>query len=330
MSSSTWWPSKARPTPRGSAPSLGRARTPAPVAPVTPAAVAERLSEAGLLYGPEGPRPRLVADPERPILPFPMRVNACGPYDRPAPALGGPFAWQPGLCVTGAHRVAAGPPMTHPPAPQELHILCSDAGTAVHRERAPSAAPAWCNVIDARAHPAQVLACLSRWLGMSRCRIVHAVAMAISGRGVLLRGPAGAGKSMLAKALVERGHQLVADDVVLLQAHGPAAFVHGPPSLAGMLACRGGPIFDVRTRWGQAAHAPWAPLTGVVTLPPPGTSARGTPAPPTPRLDPLEAVLGPGGPDVLRCVLPQADTALDWIELVEQLAAEADLKSGRA
>ena len=46
--------------------------------------------------------------------------------------------------------------------------------------------------------------------------IVHATAIAIDGKGVLLRGPSGSGKSDLALRLLEAGGVLVGDDRVAL------------------------------------------------------------------------------------------------------------------
>lgn len=43
---------------------------------------------------------------------------------------------------------------------------------------------------------------------------LHGTAVAIEGQGVLLRGPAGAGKSDLAWRLIEAGAVLIADDLV--------------------------------------------------------------------------------------------------------------------
>ncbi len=64
---------------------------------------------------------------------------------------------------------------------------------------------------------------------------VHGTCVARSGAGVLLLGPAGAGKSDLALRLMPRGFDLVADDQVLIE-DGRAC---SPPSLAGMLEIRG-------------------------------------------------------------------------------------------
>jgi HPr kinase/phosphorylase len=64
---------------------------------------------------------------------------------------------------------------------------------------------------------------------------VHGTCVAREGAGVLLLGPAGAGKSDLALRLLSRGFDLVADDQVLIEdgAARPAA------ALAGLLEVRG-------------------------------------------------------------------------------------------
>lgn len=68
---------------------------------------------------------------------------------------------------------------------------------------------------------------------------IHASAVAIDGRGVLLSGPSGAGKSDLALRLIDTGAQLVADDRVDVAAHGGAILLSPPAALAGLLEVRG-------------------------------------------------------------------------------------------
>ena len=68
---------------------------------------------------------------------------------------------------------------------------------------------------------------------------VHAVAVALAGRCVLLIGPSGAGKSDLALRLLDRGWQLVADDRVRLSVHSGALWASAPPAIAGLIEVRG-------------------------------------------------------------------------------------------
>ncbi len=70
---------------------------------------------------------------------------------------------------------------------------------------------------------------------------VHGTCVARDGAGVLLLGPAGAGKSDLALRLMARGFDLVADDQVLIE-DGTA---RPPAPLAGLLEVRGLGILSV-------------------------------------------------------------------------------------
>ena len=69
--------------------------------------------------------------------------------------------------------------------------------------------------------------------------LVHATAIAIDGRAVLLRGPSGAGKSDLALRLIDAGARLVADDQVELRRAGGRVLVRAPAALAGLVEVRG-------------------------------------------------------------------------------------------
>jgi serine kinase of HPr protein (carbohydrate metabolism regulator) len=75
--------------------------------------------------------------------------------------------------------------------------------------------------------------------------LVHATAIAIDGRAVLLRGPSGAGKSDLALRLIDGGARLVADDQVELRRAGERVLVTAPAALAGLIEVRGVGILQV-------------------------------------------------------------------------------------
>ena len=68
---------------------------------------------------------------------------------------------------------------------------------------------------------------------------VHATAVALGGRCILLLGPSGAGKSDLALRLVDRGWRLVADDRVVLTRENGWLWASAPPVLAGLIEVRG-------------------------------------------------------------------------------------------
>ena len=78
---------------------------------------------------------------------------------------------------------------------------------------------------------------------------MHATAIALGERGVLVAGPSGSGKTALALALVEkfraagRFARLVSDDQVFLSAYQGRLVCHVPSTIAGLVEVRGiGPV----------------------------------------------------------------------------------------
>jgi serine kinase of HPr protein (carbohydrate metabolism regulator) len=67
---------------------------------------------------------------------------------------------------------------------------------------------------------------------------VHATAIAIDSRGVLLRGPSGSGKSDLALRLVDGGARLISDDLVRIERRGSDLWVMVPPGVPAELRHR--------------------------------------------------------------------------------------------
>ncbi len=68
---------------------------------------------------------------------------------------------------------------------------------------------------------------------------LHATCVAVEGRGVLITGPSGTGKSSLALALMAHGARLVADDRVTLSLREGALWATCPPAIRGMIEARG-------------------------------------------------------------------------------------------
>jgi HPr kinase/phosphorylase len=101
---------------------------------------------------------------------------------------------------------------------------------------------------------------------MSDPASVHACAVLIGARAILIRGPAGSGKSQLALALIETARtgalpfaRLIADDRVRLEAHHGRLLARAPEAIAGLIEVRG---LGIR----RVAHEPVAVVGLVVDL----------------------------------------------------------------
>ncbi|MCO6441486.1 MAG: hypothetical protein J5I81_10450 [Nitrococcus mobilis] len=95
----------------------------------------------------------------------------------------------------------------------------------------------------------------------------------VHGYGVLLQGESGVGKSETALMLLERGHQLITDDAVRIQAHASGALLGSAPGpLHGQLAVHGLGLLKVNELFGEAAVTSNAVIRLLVVLttePPP-------------------------------------------------------------
>jgi serine kinase of HPr protein (carbohydrate metabolism regulator) len=69
--------------------------------------------------------------------------------------------------------------------------------------------------------------------------LVHATAVAVDGRAVLLRGPPGAGKSDLGLRLIDAGARLISDDQSELRRAGDRVLVRAPATILGLIELRG-------------------------------------------------------------------------------------------
>ncbi len=73
---------------------------------------------------------------------------------------------------------------------------------------------------------------------------IHASAVAIGGRAVLIGGLSGRGKSDLALRLIDRGAALVSDDYVFVRRQGDRLVASAPPTIAGKIEVRGVGLVD--------------------------------------------------------------------------------------
>ncbi len=89
--------------------------------------------------------------------------------------------------------------------------------------------------------------------------VLHASAIALAGRGLLITGRSGSGKSGLALELISRGATLVADDrTVATPRPGGLLWLSAPPAISGRIEARGVGLL--------AQPATEAPATFVVCL----------------------------------------------------------------
>lgn len=68
---------------------------------------------------------------------------------------------------------------------------------------------------------------------------IHATTVSLDGRGVILRGPSGSGKSDLALRLINEDALLVADDQTVLFIEGGRLMAQAPKEIAGKMEVRG-------------------------------------------------------------------------------------------
>ena len=68
---------------------------------------------------------------------------------------------------------------------------------------------------------------------------LHASTVVIDGAAVAIAGPTGSGKSGFALGLMNRGAQLLADDITWVRDAGDAVIAHCPPALSGQIEARG-------------------------------------------------------------------------------------------
>ena len=90
-------------------------------------------------------------------------------------------------------------------------------------------------------------------------KLLHASCAARAGRGVLIIGKSGSGKSSLLLQLMAFGADLVADDGVMLNLQGDVLVAQPAPNIAGMVEARGVGLL-------AAPHLPSCRLDLVVDL----------------------------------------------------------------
>ncbi len=95
---------------------------------------------------------------------------------------------------------------------------------------------------------------------------VHGVLISVYGKGILITGESGMGKSETALELIKKGHILVADDRVDVYKYHNAVFGKSTELLAGMLEIRGIGIIDVNMMFGASATLAQSDIDFVIAL----------------------------------------------------------------
>lgn len=100
---------------------------------------------------------------------------------------------------------------------------------------------------------------------------LHATSVSIGGRGILIEGVSGAGKSDLALRLIDRGAVLVSDDYSVIERRGGQLIASAPGTITGKIEVRGVGIVEMVC----AGETPVALLVALgelsVRLPEPGS-----------------------------------------------------------
>lgn len=98
---------------------------------------------------------------------------------------------------------------------------------------------------------------------------VHGVMMDVFGMGVLIQGKSGVGKSECGLELIERGHRLIADDVVIVRRVSKNELIaETPPNIGYHMEIRGIGIIDIELLYGVRGIREDAKVSLMVTMEP--------------------------------------------------------------
>lgn len=103
---------------------------------------------------------------------------------------------------------------------------------------------------------------------LSPIEYVHGVLLNVYGKGVLMIGESGMGKSEIALELIRHGHILIADDRVDVKRTHGQLIGQSPPLLAGMIEIRGIGIMNVTQMFGASSTMSKSNIDFVIELEP--------------------------------------------------------------
>ena len=102
--------------------------------------------------------------------------------------------------------------------------------------------------------------------GLAREDTIGGVLMSVYGKGVLLTGESGMGKSETALELINNKHVLIADDRVDIEHVHNTIYGHAPEIIKGLLEIRGIGIIDVEKMFGTSALGDQAKIDLIINL----------------------------------------------------------------
>ena len=123
-------------------------------------------------------------------------------------------------------------------------------------------------IFSSYAHTNSIIVELMNYLEefFAEVNVIHGVLLQVYGRGVLITGESGIGKSEIALELIKRGHILVADDRVdVFRAHNKV-FGEAPEILRGMLELRGIDLVNVIDMFGAMSTAERTEIDCIINL----------------------------------------------------------------
>ena len=95
---------------------------------------------------------------------------------------------------------------------------------------------------------------------------IHGVLRNIRGFGILIRGKSGIGKSECAAELLNKGAQLVADDLVLVDKRKNKIFGYSPENIKNLIEIRGIGIINVKNVFGYSSILDESTINLIVDL----------------------------------------------------------------
>lgn len=107
---------------------------------------------------------------------------------------------------------------------------------------------------------------------MSDATCLHATAVALGGKAVLITGASGSGKSSLALELMALGCQLVSDDQTALERTGDAIRASAPAAIRGLIEARGVGLLRAEATEGDVVLVIDLDQVEAERLPPPRTT----------------------------------------------------------